>query len=89
MPLPASRAQAIAACLTAAGFEPQIRRFPGFIRVEVVPGNPRPAIWRALLAALERADRFGLDSGSGRATAWAHVFTEDGDGGGHTPSGQP
>ena len=76
MPLPMSRAQAIAACLAAVGFEPHIRRHPSFIRIEVVLGAPKPSIWRALLAAVERADRFGLDSGPGPATVWAHVFIE-------------
>lgn len=38
----------------------------------------KPVTWRTLLAALERADRFGFDGSRGRATAWAHVFTEDG-----------
>lgn len=75
MPLPASRVQAIAASLTAAGFEPRIRRRSGYIRVEALTGSPSPSAWRALLAALERADRFGLNSDSGGATAWALVYT--------------
>lgn len=76
MPLPASRAQAIAACLAAAGFEPHVKRSPGHIRVEVDPGSPTADTWRALLAALERGDRFGLNSDAVGATAWALIYTK-------------
>lgn len=89
MPQPASRAQAIAASLTAAGYEPRIRRRSGQIRVEVAPGSPSPTAWRALLAALERADRFGLNNDAGRATAWALIYTTAPGPVGREPGQQP
>lgn len=83
MPLPASRAQAIAACLSSAGFEPRLEREAGCIRVEVdTPGSPSAASWRALLAAVDRGDRFGLTSNREGSTVWALIYTSG-------PSGPP
>lgn len=75
MPAPASRAQDIAARLAAAGYEPQLSRRPGRIRIEVsVPEAPSEASWRFLLTALERADRFGLEGGADGLSAWAVIW---------------
>lgn len=76
MPAPASRAQDIAARLTAAGYEPHVRRRLNRIHVVTkVLGEPSPTRWQALLAALDRADRFGLRGNEHRLTAWALVWT--------------
>lgn len=75
MPAPASRAQDIAARLRAAAYEPWMNRRNGRIRIEVsVPEAPSEASWRALLAALERADRFGIGSGEDGLIAWAVIW---------------
>jgi hypothetical protein len=89
VPQPASRAQAIAASLTAAGYEPRIRRRSGQIRVEVEPGSPSLTAWRVLLAALERADRFGLNNDASGATAWALIYTTASGRAGRKPGQQP
>ncbi|GAB2915441.1 hypothetical protein [Streptomyces mayteni] len=74
MHAPASRAQDIAARLTAWGFAPRITRHQTHIRIETdVPESVVPERWRALLVALERGDRFGLDGVDGRRIAWAAV----------------
>ncbi len=76
MPQPVSRAQAIAAFLSSAGLEPRVTRHPGHIRVEAdMPEAPTSSTWRSLLAALERGDRFGLDTDAVGSTAWALVFS--------------
>ncbi|MGW7516900.1 hypothetical protein ACWGJ2_15025 [Streptomyces sp. NPDC054796] len=76
MPGPEARAQSIAAALTAAGFTPRVRRRPGHVRVEIdAPAAPSRETWRAVLAALDRGDRFGLDSDADGSTAWALVST--------------
>ncbi|MGW1839941.1 hypothetical protein [Streptomyces sp. NPDC002067] len=77
MPAPASRAQDIAARLKAAAYEPRMNRRNGRIRIEVsVPESPSEARWRALLAALERADRFGIGGGEDGLVAWAVIWRE-------------
>lgn len=74
MPLPASRAEVIAARLSAAGFEPRVKHFPRFLRVEIdPPSSASAATWRDLLAVLETADRFGLKSNARGCTAWALI----------------
>ncbi len=79
MPAPASRAQDIAARLTAAGYEPHVhRRLTRIHVVTKVPDEPSPARWQALLAALDRADRFGLRGNEHGLTAWALVWTMPG-----------
>jgi hypothetical protein len=87
---PASRAQDIAARLTDAGFEPRLIRRREHTRIETdVPDDVPPDTWHRLLAALENADRFGLNGTSDGRTAWAVVHTEtpaaDGTARGHGP----
>lgn len=77
MTAPASRTQAIAARLVTAGFSPRVIRRPEYTRIETdVPNEVPPPAWRELLAALESADRFGLDGTSDGRTAWAVVHGE-------------
>jgi hypothetical protein len=71
---PASRAQEIAARLAASGFEPRVLRQGDYIRVEAgVPDAVSATRWSALLAALDRADCFGLDGDAEGRTAWAAI----------------
>ena len=74
MPAPASRAQDIAARLSAAGFTPRLTRHPTHIRIEAdVAALVSPERWRLLLAALALGDRFGLTGDAEQRTAWAHI----------------
>ncbi|KAB8171114.1 hypothetical protein FH609_000465 [Streptomyces sp. 3MP-14] len=74
MPAPASRAQDIAARLSAAGFTPRLTRHPTHIRIEAdVPATVSPERWHLLLAALALGDRFGLTGDAEQRTAWAHI----------------
>ncbi|MFD5317900.1 hypothetical protein [Streptomyces sp. NPDC127098] len=74
MHAPASRAQDIAARLTAWGFTPRITRHQTHIRIETDVSEPvAPERWRALLVALERGDRFGLNGIDDRHIAWAVI----------------
>ncbi|WFB08607.1 hypothetical protein LRS74_17295 [Streptomyces sp. LX-29] len=76
MPASASRAQAIEALLSAAGCVPRLLRQPGRIRLEAeVPEPLSPVRWRAVLAALEMADRFGHYGNAAGSVAWAVVDT--------------
>ncbi len=73
---PALRAQDIAASLTAAAYKPQVTWHSDHIRIETdVPESLSLRRWQALLAALERGDRFGLQRDAEGCLAWAAVFT--------------
>jgi hypothetical protein len=78
VPAAVSRAQDIAARLSAAECDPRVSRHRDHIRIEVdVPESLSPLRWRIVLTALEGGDRFGLqDTAEGRI-AWALVSTED------------
>jgi hypothetical protein len=77
VPTPVSRAQEIAARLAAAGCEPRVTHHPDRIHIETeVPEEPPPVQWKALLAALELGDQFGLRGKGDPLTAWATVSTE-------------
>lgn len=77
MPLPVVRAHSIAAALSALGFRPRTKHHPDRIRIEVdAPDRPSEAVWRALLAALERGDRFGLETSARGRVAWALVLAD-------------
>ncbi|MDT0265571.1 hypothetical protein RM844_04615 [Streptomyces sp. DSM 44915] len=74
MPAPVSRAQDIAARLTAAGFTPRLTHHPTHIRIETDVAEPvSTERWRLLLAALDLGDRFGLTGDAEKRTAWTHV----------------
>ncbi|WP_052851968.1 hypothetical protein [Streptomyces avicenniae] len=74
MSAPVSRAQDIAARLSASGFTPRLSRHAAHIRVEVdVPEPISPEHWHLLLAALVLGDRFGLASDGEQRTAWSHI----------------
>lgn len=78
MPAPASRAQHIAACLSAVECEPRLARHPDHIRIEAdVPEGMSASRWRFVLAALADADRFGDGSNAGRHTIWAVIATAE------------
>ncbi|MFE7115378.1 hypothetical protein ACFU99_08130 [Streptomyces sp. NPDC057654] len=83
MPAPVSRAQDMAARLSAASYEPRVTRHPDHFRIESDASGPIPLFrWRALLTALEMADSFGLDGDADGQTAWVTVRTEQTAGGG-------
>jgi hypothetical protein len=74
---PAGRAEAIAARLSAAGWAPNVKQRKDRVCVEIeAPASLSPESWRALLAVLEAADRYGFDRGNGGVTAWAAVLKE-------------
>jgi hypothetical protein len=78
MPTPASRAHAIAECLTAAGFSPTVQEYEDHIRVEAkAPDGTSEESWMAVLRALTSVDRLGQEEDeSGDKTVWAVVFKE-------------
>ncbi|GGR51862.1 hypothetical protein [Streptomyces netropsis] len=77
MPAPASRAQDIAARLSAVDFEPRVIRYADRLQVEADVSEPSsPARWQAVIAALARADRFGLSGSADGLTAWAVIWTK-------------
>lgn len=75
MPQPEAVAHSIASAITVAGLTPHIKRQTGSIRIEVVIPEALPAkAWHALLAALGRGDRFGMEVSALGSVAWAAVF---------------
>ncbi|SES36671.1 hypothetical protein SAMN05421870_12035 [Streptomyces qinglanensis] len=76
MPQPEAVAHSIASAITVAGLTPHIKRQTGSIRIEVVTPEAMPAkTWNALLAALGRGDRFGMEVSAQGSVAWAAVLT--------------
>ncbi len=74
MPTPASRAEELADRLTAEGLTPEVKEQQNHFLVEAeVPDQVSPEIWKALLGALESADRFGQEVSAGGMTVWAAV----------------
>lgn len=78
--MPASEASAedIASRLAAVGLTPRVERHAHFTSIEAeVPESLSAESWREVLAAIEKADRFGLHANNlnGR-TLWAAVRTE-------------
>jgi hypothetical protein len=74
MPEPAPGADDIVERLTAVGFEPTVTNHRDGLLVEVqVSGQVSPEAWKALLIAMELADRFGQEATRGGITAWAAV----------------
>jgi hypothetical protein len=83
LPAPASRAQHIAARLSAAKCEPHVTHRPDHIRVEAeLPDELSETDWQVVLAALASADRFGDARCQGRHTVWAAISTPGPDGAG-------
>lgn len=77
MPEHEAVAQSIASAITVAGLTPHIKRQVGSIRVEAVTPEAMPeAAWKALLAALHRGDRFGMEISAQGSVAWAVVLTD-------------
>lgn len=80
MPALVSRAQDIAAHLTAAGLTPRIKRYRDHIRIEAdMPDNIDCQSFDGLLAAFGRSDRFGMEGSADKRTAWAVVERRPGE----------
>ncbi|WP_251014965.1 hypothetical protein [Streptomyces sp. ISL-99] len=75
MPTIATRTAALVGMLTAAtGAEPTVDDAPQHVRIEAdLPDNLGPAKRHAVLAALDRADRYGHDRTEDRTTVWAEL----------------
>lgn len=74
MPSPVTRAQDIAARLTAWGFTPRIARRADQIRIEAaVPHDVSAERWQGLLIALANGDRYGTTSTTDGLLAWVVV----------------
>jgi hypothetical protein len=75
VPPPEARIADIRAGLAATGLTPLRKDEVDEVRIEAdVPPDFPPEAWRAVLAVLESADRFGLSDGTARGrTVWALV----------------